>query len=924
MKKVLLVNTNTEQAPYPIPPVGLCLIASSIANDFTVSIYDGTFDKGVGLRNVIQEFNPDFIGVSIRNIDNVIMNDCSYYMQGIQETFIQPIHSVTDVPLILGGSGFSIFPEQLLDFCRADYGIIGEAEKSFPLLLNALINKEDPGSISGVICNTENQFAHKEPDFNNSFPDITIPAIDQLIDFNPYRERSSYPIQTKRGCAFGCLYCTYPKLEGKEYRLRSPEAVVNEMISAKERLGNVLFEFIDSTFNMPVEHAEAICKEIIKKGLSTRIRTMGINPAGVTENLIKLMKEAGFVQIDCTPDTASSGILSSMRKGFTLDTLKRCADLLQKYDLPTMWFFIFGSPGETEETVRETFTFIDKFINRKDLVHVSEGIRIFPHTGLYDVAVKEGIISKDNSLFEPAFYVSPTIEKNLLSGLLKEMIAKRTNVVHAMDSTPDPELLKRALDIRRKQGMTEPVFRILLKLKQMPQPVNNKSDDSLNILLINPPRSPHNSILQHAPSLAKRFIHKKLIGPPLGLLTIASAVKEHNVSFLEMKGEYDLYPDAPDMEALTLKWLEKSNPQIVGITFIASEFDYGIRIFKTVKKYNPNIITVAGGLHATLCPEDFTDNSVDIVIPGQSEYVFRELTNTVQKKGDLRTVKGILINNNGTLKPTQTPGVEYNHTGKDFILPDRSLIKHWISTYKVGDATDPSTYLYTSLGCPYRCTFCSIWPQFNGQFQQRDVESVIAELKSVDDYPIVRFADANTVVDTKFIERLFKRILEEQIKKVYIMDIRFDTVVKYPALIETMAKAGLKVVICGFESYRQDELEQYNKTASAEQIKEAIRIFDANGIMVRGNYVIPPNYTKDDFSAMSDYASSHKVVYAGYTILTPMPGTQLYKKLKNEIVDKDLSKYNFFNSVLKTTLPLEEFYHNVGKLWMIKRGDDVI
>ena len=453
---------------------------------------------------------------------------------------------------------------------------------------------------------------------------------------------------------------------------------------------------------------------------------------------------------------------------------------------------------------------------------------------------------------------------------------------------------------------------------------NSKNPSDLNILLINPPRSAHNSILHYAPDEARRFIHKKLIGPPLGLLTVAAAVKEYTVSFLDMKGEYDLHPDAPDVEELTLAWLEKHDPAIVGVTFIASEFDSGIRIFKAVKRFNPAILTVAGGLHATLCPQDFASDSVDVIAPGDSARAFAKIAHVIMKNGDLREVEGIVINNNGSLQSTSLPPIDYDPAGKDFIRPDRSFIKQWISTYKVGNATEPSTYLFTSLGCPYRCSFCSIWPQYNGRFLQREIESIITELKSVEDYPIVRFSDANTVVNAQFIEKLFQRIKEEGIVKEYIMDIRFDTVVRFPALIEKMADAGLKVVICGFESFRQKELDDYNKSAAASQIEEAVRIFDSNNIMVRGNYVIPPDYAKNDFLALADYAASHKVVYAGYTILTPMPGTELYKKRENDIIDHDLSRYNFFNSVMKTYLPLEEFYRNVGKLWMIKKGKDVI
>jgi hopanoid C-3 methylase len=446
----------------------------------------------------------------------------------------------------------------------------------------------------------------------------------------------------------------------------------------------------------------------------------------------------------------------------------------------------------------------------------------------------------------------------------------------------------------------------------------------MKILLINPPRSPHNGILAHAPEEAKRFIHKKLIGPPLGLITIAAAARDHDVKVLDMKGEYDLDPAAPGIEDLVNEYLAKYKPDIVGVTFIASEFPYGIEIFKAVKRHDPSIRTVAGGLHATVCTADFTDGSVDAVIPGQCAGIFMDLARAVEKNISLDRVPGIYLNTDNGLVYTGDTGKSCDAAGDDFIFPDRSYLSRWISTYCAGGSPHPSTYIFTSLGCPYRCSFCSIWGQFGGRYHQRDVESVIAELKMVDDYPVVRFADANTIVNERFIDRLFDRIREERIEKFFIMDIRFDTAVKYPKLIEKLARGGLKVVICGFESFKEEDLRRYRKEAPARLIEEAIGVFHNNGIMVRGNYVIPADYNEDDFKAMADYAGSHRVVYAGYTILTPMPGTDYYEAVKDRIVDFDLSKYNFFNCVFKTTLPEERFYENVGKLWLIKEGSDVI
>jgi radical SAM superfamily enzyme YgiQ (UPF0313 family) len=446
----------------------------------------------------------------------------------------------------------------------------------------------------------------------------------------------------------------------------------------------------------------------------------------------------------------------------------------------------------------------------------------------------------------------------------------------------------------------------------------------MKILLINPPRSPENSVKKYTPQVAKHFVFK-LIGPPLGLLTVAGAVvNDYDVKILETKAEYDLNPDGPSLEVLVKNSLEDFKPDIVGVTFIASEFNDGIKIFKIVKKYNPDILTVAGGLHATLCPNDFNDKSVDIVCKGQAANIFRKIVDIFEKKGDFKKIGGILINSDKGLIPTDAPIEDWDPAVKNYIVPERSLIRKWLDAYKVGTQQYRATYLFTSLGCPYKCSFCSIWPQFDGKCYQRDIESIINELKTLDDYEVVRFADANTIIEHDFVDKLLNRIIEEKINKDYVMDVRFDTIVKYPKLIEKLAKVGLKVVICGFESFKNKELKKYKKGSNANLIEEAINILHQNEIMIRGNYVVPNYYNEDDFKALAQYAIDHNVVFPGYTILTPMPGTIFYEQMKDQIIDFDLSKYNLLNCVLKTKLSIEKFYENVGKLWMIKKGNEII
>ena len=306
MKKVLLVGSNSLRAPYPVTPVGLCLVAAALEPDWQVRVFDPNAD-GADLAAVVGQFAPDYVGLGIRNIDDVVMEDGVSFVNDVRERFARPLRTLTRAPLILGGAGFSIFPQEWLEECDADYGVVGEGEAAFPALLAALERGRDPLAVPGVVSRGRSAAPRAaRPVLLDLLP---FAEIDQRIDYAPYRERGAYPIQTKRGCARRCVYCSYPQIEGRAFRCRPAESVVDEIQQVSERLGDVAFEFVDSVFNDPPGHAESICWEIAQRGLKVRLRTMGVNPAQVTRELIDLMSAAGFAQIDSTPDSASPAML---------------------------------------------------------------------------------------------------------------------------------------------------------------------------------------------------------------------------------------------------------------------------------------------------------------------------------------------------------------------------------------------------------------------------------------------------------------------------------------------------------------------------------------------------------------------------------------------------------------------------------------
>lgn len=475
MKKLLLVNTNSEKYPYPVPPLGLSLLAAILQKDYRVRIYDGILDEGKTLASEVEAFMPDYIGVSIRNIDDMVIGKTSYYVDRIFRDFILPLRTFSNVSLILGGSGFSIFPGELMTRFDADYGIIGEAEQSFPMLLEKLENGEDVTSVPGVFSRGKghNQVA---PFLTNlDLNDLPFADIDTHIDFSPYLSRGVYSIQTKRGCNHKCIYCTYPMIEGKHYRFRKVQDVVEEIRQAVRRVGKVTFEFVDSTFNDPPGWAETICREIIKRQVKANFRTMGINPAHTSRELFTLMIKAGFTQIDCTPDSASQEMLVNLGKNFTLEQLKTTACLLRETDLPTMWFFTIGGPGETEKTMEETFRFIDKWIGENDMVHLTTGLRIYPGTPLHRIALAEKQVRKGDPLLKPRFYVSGELGIEKIERIISDAVLSRSNWIPAEESSPTEEMLKEALRIRTEERLTEPMFRTLIRVRREQYTNNNRT-----------------------------------------------------------------------------------------------------------------------------------------------------------------------------------------------------------------------------------------------------------------------------------------------------------------------------------------------------------------------------------------------------------------------------------------------------------------
>jgi radical SAM superfamily enzyme YgiQ (UPF0313 family) len=333
---------------------------------------------------------------------------------------------------------------------------------------------------------------------------------------------------------------------------------------------------------------------------------------------------------------------------------------------------------------------------------------------------------------------------------------------------------------------------------------------------------------------------------------------------------------------------------------------------------------VVGGIHPSSCPEDFAGTGADIIVLGMGKYTFYRIIKEYKKWGadaNYAAIDGLALKQGDSLQftsPTSELSFQDYKTVhfQDSVPPNRQLTERY--NYYFPKLNRKVHYLSTSWGCTHRCNFCYLWKMTDGRYMHREVEAIISEIKTMDDYPIIRLCDANTFGNVGKVRQLFNRIIEEKLNNhVFYGDLRTDTVIQHPDLPELGSRAGLKAVICGLEAASNKELELYNKSNTVENIQEALKILNEAGILVNGNYIVRPDYDEKDFERILRFIDANPIFHSGFTILTPFPGTEQWDELKDQIVIRDFDYYNLTNAVLKTKLPESVFYKKLNELYTL-------
>jgi radical SAM superfamily enzyme YgiQ (UPF0313 family) len=402
---VLLISGNREDVDIRVPALGLaCIAAACKQAGHTVRLLDLLIEKApkTAVENAIKDFAPEVIGVSVRNIDDQRMRNPRFLLDQAKET-VQWCRGVSSSPIVLGGAGFSILPRAILDYVSADMGIQGEGETIFCELLKRLNRGENPGDMPGLF--QKGKISTTRRIYARDLDSLPLPDPSWISRSLTGASDAPVPVQTRRGCPFSCSYCSTPTIEGKRTRRRSSETIVS-WLSRWAQEGFRYFYFVDNTFNLPPSYAMHLCSKIIAAGLDISWRCI-LFPAGLRSSLVEIMAKAGCKEVSLGFESGSESMLRQMHKPFTLDEVRHANDLLRQHHIRRIGFLLLGGPGETRETVEESLAFAASL--DLDALKLSVGIRIYPDTDIARAAKEEGLISSDQDLLRPRFYIVPEL-----------------------------------------------------------------------------------------------------------------------------------------------------------------------------------------------------------------------------------------------------------------------------------------------------------------------------------------------------------------------------------------------------------------------------------------------------------------------------------------------------------------------------------
>ncbi len=420
---------------------------------------------------------------------------------------------------------------------------------------------------------------------------------------------------------------------------------------------------------------------------------------------------------------------------------------------------------------------------------------------------------------------------------------------------------------------------------------------AMEIVLVNPPNCGRSIPEEEFGITSLKMIFR---GEPLALEVLAGNLTGHAVRIVDLKAE-------PEGFAALLG--AGTAIDIVGFTAVTCEANTVIKLAEMVKQGLPGKrpIVVVGGHHASGDPLYFNRPCIDYIVVGLGKLTFALLVEALATGRDPVDIPGVLrVRPGGAVAP---PARICDFADLvDHLPPRYDLVAAHRDKYVMSGVGGKVGFVATAFGCTHCCSFCSIPAMTGGRYLSHSVEAIVRDIGLLPDIPLLRFVDANTFGDPAAAMLLAEKIIDLGIGKKIVADVRADTVVADPALMRRWHEAGLAAVVIGFEEIDDGRLAKMNKGSSLAKNMAALAILADIGISVVGDFIISPDYDHADFERLGRFIDDSTIALPIPSILTPIPGTPLYRRLHRQLEITDLDYYTFSNAVLPTKLAKKAFY----------------
>ncbi len=410
----------------------------------------------------------------------------------------------------------------------------------------------------------------------------------------------------------------------------------------------------------------------------------------------------------------------------------------------------------------------------------------------------------------------------------------------------------------------------------------------MRILLVRPAVPKHTIGLKHI-----------MICEPLELEYVAAGLQGHEVEVMDLILEKGL-----------ARRLRRFRPDVVGTSAYISGVNEAIKVCRETKRWNPRCHTIVGGVQAARVPEDFADNSVDVIVRGDGTTAMPKVIRALEAGTDLRSVPGVAIPRaDGVL--FHGPEAPYMPKADELPLPDRSVVRHLRHRYYYLTHRPVAT-MKTTWGCWYTCNFCYTWRITDGAPHSRSAESIIAELRTLEATEVY-IVDDIFLINPRRLAAIADGIRREGIRKSYLVYARADFIAANEPIIAEWATLGLKAVFVGLEASTDDELAWMNKESSVDQNLEAIRVLQRHGVDVYGSLIPHPDYTVKDWERLRAFIRRSGLYYVNISPFVPFPGTREWDHFKDRLTVPRQAHglWDLSHAVVATHLPLREYYRQL-------------